>query len=409
MANESLKALEIAFENFVDEYDANMVIAKACDTEVLDATDMQRSGDVFYVRQNYEASTVSGLDLSGETDMDVVDRAVPFAMQDPENVIFSLNSKEARDPVKMEKQGQAAAKALASHVDQYAYGRGVDKAAISLATSSAFDWDLAAEAEEEVIKRGIQMSDMNMFLNPTDYRAVASELGGRQFTSDRNKAAYERSMVPDLANFQTFRTDNLVNVTAAGTVTGTTVNGAQSHTVSSKDENNVPIDNRQMTLTVQGANVGNIKAGDRFTIAGVNAVHMKTKSDTNSLQTFVVLAVAGSGTSLTVSPAIVDDGPYQNVTAEAADDAALTFTNSTTKPANLFTTPEALQIKFSKLEFPGDMGPKVMTANTESGIPLCMSYSFDDRKGLIKVRYHTYFGAEAVDPEKMGICLAGQS
>lgn len=409
MANESLKTLEIAFEKFVDAYDANCVVSKMVSTEVVDGATAQRAGDVMYVRQNYEASTVSGLDLSGETNIDVIDRAVPIAFQDPENVIFKLDAKEARDPIKMEKQGDAAAKSLAAYVDQFTYERAVNRATIAVTSSTAFDWTLGATAEEMLIKRGISMSDMNLVMNPTDWRAVADELGGRQYTTDRTKAAYERSQVPDIANMSTFRTDNLVNVAAIGTVTGTTVNGNQSHTVTAKDANGIPVDNRQMTLTVQGANVANIKAGDRFTIAGVNAVHMKTKSDTNDLQTFTVLAVAGGGTSLTISPAIVASGPYQNVTAQAANSAAISFLNTTTKPANLFTTRDAVQIKYGRLEWPGDMGVKVMTANTESGVPLVMSYQFNHITGVIQVRYHTYFAAEAVDSEKVGIILANQA
>jgi len=36
MANESLKTLDIAFETFVEEYDANCVVSKAVDTETVE-------------------------------------------------------------------------------------------------------------------------------------------------------------------------------------------------------------------------------------------------------------------------------------------------------------------------------------------------------------------------------------
>ena len=410
MANQSLKALEIAFEKFVESYDANCVLSKAVSKETIDGKAAQRAGDVMYVRQNYEASTVTGLDVSGETDMDVVQRAVPIAFRDPENVIFNLDSKEARDEDVMRKQGEAAAKSLAAFVDQSLYNTAVGKAANVVTSATAFDWDLGATVEEQMILRGIQLSDAKLFMNAGDWRVIASELGQRQYTSDRTQAAYERSQVPDIANLMTFRTDNIVNVAGAGTVASTTINGAQSHTVTSKDANNVPVDNRQMALTVQGANVANIKAGDAFTIPGVNAVHMKTKSDTNVLQTFrIIAAPTGGGTALVVSPPIVATGPYQNVTAVAADGAALTFVNTTTKAANLAFSGDALQLKYGRLEFPSDMGPKVMTADTENGAPLCMSYNFDDRAGKISVRYHTYFADSLTDPEKAFLVLAGQA
>ena len=79
------------------------------------------------------------------------------------------------------------------------------------------------------------------------------------------------------------------------------------------------------TLTVSGL-TGNLKAGDTFTIAGVNGVNPMSKQSTGQLRQFVVLAdVANAGTSLTISPALVATGPYQNVTALPANSAPLTF------------------------------------------------------------------------------------
>ena len=408
MANSSLKTLDIMFEAFVEKFDAMCVLSKMVDKETLDPQDTQRGGDVLYVRQNYHASTVSGLDISGSADMDVIDRAVPLVFQDPQNVKYSMDAKEMRDGTTMRKQGEAAAQSLAAVIDTTLYNRAVDRATIAQFNSGAFTWNMGQSAETALIQRGITSSQARLLLNATDYQAVSADLGGKAYVGDWSKAAYERSQVPGIANFQTHRTDNLKNVVLRGTVTGTTINGAQSHTVVAKDGNGVPVDNRQMTLTVQGANVANIKAGDTFTIANVNAVHMITKEDTGVLQTFRVLASASGGTSLTISPAIVATGPYQNVTIAAANSAAVSFVNAATKPANLFFAGDAIQLKYSRLHFPKDQGPKVMEATTENGAPLVMSYFFDHLTGKTQFRFHTYFAAEAVDPEKIGIVVANQ-
>lgn len=408
MANDSLKTIEIMNETFADAFEANCVLSKMVDRETIDGQVAQRAGDVIYERQNYHASTVAGLDISAATAMDVVDRAVPMTFSTPQNVLFRLNSMEMRDPVKMEKTGEAAGKALAALIDQTLYARAVARANITLTQTGILVNDTVAAAEQEFIQRGISMNDASFVANAADWRALSKDLAGRQYISDRTKEAYERSQVPDVANFMTYRTDNLVNVAIKGTVTGTTVNGNQSATVTSKDANGIPVDNRQMVLTVAGVNVANIKAGDRFTIGTLNAVHMITKSDTNSLQTFTVISVAGAGTLLTISPAIVATGPYQNVTGIAATGATLTFINNATKPANLFFAPNAIKLKYGRLEWPTDMGPKVMTTTTETGAPLCLSYDFNHLTGVCTARFHTYFAAEAVDPEKIGIILANQ-
>lgn len=408
MANSSLKTIDILWESFVDVFDAMCVLSKAVSRETIDPTQLQHGDDVLYVRQNYQAATQSGLDISGGSDMDVIDRAVPVAFNAPQNVRYSLDSKEMRDATKMRKQGEAAAQALAAVVDTTLYNRAVDRATMCLFKTGGFTWNMAQEAETQLIQRGIASSQAKLFLNATDYQAVAADLGGKAYMSDWSKDAYERSQVPDIAKFMTFRTDNLKNVTSRGTVTGTTINGNQSFTVAAKDANGFPLDNRQMTLTVQGANVANIKAGDTFTILNVNAVHMITKEDTGVLQTFRVLSVAGAGTSLTISPAIVTSGPYQNVTTQAANGAAVSFINAATKPANLFFAGDAIQLKFSDLAFPTDQGVQVRKARTASGVPLTMSYGFDQLKAKTQFRFHTYFAAEAVDPEKIGIIVANQ-
>lgn len=408
MPNSAVKTIDIMWEAFVEKYDAMCVLSKMVDKETINPTDAERGGDVMYVRQNYQASTVSGLDISGQSDMDVVTRAVPLRFNDPQNVKYSLDAKEMRDESVMRKQGEAAAERLAAVVDTTLYNRAVDRATIAVLASGAFTWNLGQSAETALIQRGITTSQAKLLLNAVDYQAVAADLGGKQYMADMSKGAYERSIVPGIANFQTHRTDNLKNLILRGTVTGTTINGNQSFTPAAVDGNGLPLDNRQMTLTVQGANIANIKAGDVFTIANVNAVHMVTKEDTGTLQTFRVLAVAGGGTTLTISPAIVVTGPYQNVTTQAANSAAVSFTNAATKPANLFFTGDSIQLKYSKLAFPKDQGPKVLEATTENGAPLCMSYFFNHLTGKTQFRFHTYFAAEAVDPEKIGIIVANQ-
>ena len=68
------------------------------------------------------------------------------------------------------------------------------------------------------------------------------------------------------------------------------------------------------------------KAGDIFTIANVNEVHPETKQDLGYAKRFVVLAdVAASATpTVTYRPAIITGGAYQNVSAAAANNAAVT-------------------------------------------------------------------------------------
>jgi hypothetical protein len=241
--------------------------------------------------------------------------------------------------------GQAASMRLAAEIDKNIYATVAAQASIFVKKTGAIAWPDFATAEALMLSRGITSTMKKAFLNPFDYSVIAQDLGNKAYMGDWSKSAYERSQVPDIAGFRTFRTDNLANVTVTGTVSGTTIKGAQSHTVTAMT-GDVPTDNRRMTLLVQGANVANIKAGDAFTITGVNAVHNIDKSDTGQLMTFRVISSTASSSdrNLVITPAIVATGPYQNVTGVAADTAPLVFLNTATAAMNPFWYKDAIEI-----------------------------------------------------------------
>lgn len=408
MPNALAKDLELMFGEFVDGYDAACVVSMEAEKSYPDAQTMQRAGDTFYKPQDYHASIVTGLDISAATPTDLVERFVPTVYRSPDNVLYYLDAKEMRDEQHKTRMGKAAATRLAAEIDKNLYAAVAARASIVVKKVGALAWDDAATAEALMLSRGIGAGvERKMFLNPFDYKDVAKDLGNRAYMGDVNKDAYERSRVPDIAGFRTFRTDNVANVTAIGTVSGTTVTSATSHTVSSMT-GDVPTDNRQMSLPVSGANIANIKLGDTFTIANVNAVHNIDKSDTGQPLTFRVIGGAGTAT-LTVTPALVASGPYQNATAAAAAGAAITFLNTATKPVNAFWAQGAVTLDYGKLAFPTGEGANVMTASTKNGVPLIMAYQFNSLTGKTSCRFTTLYAATVLNPEQCGIILANQT
>jgi hypothetical protein len=406
MANQMAKDLELMFEDYVEGYDAACVLSMEAKTSYPDPTTMQRAGDTFYKKQNYHVDVVGGLDISASNSTDLVERFVPTVFRSPDNVKITLDAKEMRDPEHRKESGKAAAQRLAAQVDLNLYNTVASQASIVVAKAGDMDWLFGAEARALMLSRGIGMGrERKLFMNPFDHLPVAKELGNRAYSAAENLSAYQAAKVPDIAGFKTFETDNTVNLIGVGTVTGTTVSGAQSHTVTAMTSD-VPTDNRRMTLTVAGANIANIKAGDAFTIANVNAVHQIDKSDTGKLQTFRV--ISKSGANLVITPAIVATGPYQNVTAAAGAAAAITFTNTTTHAVNPFWVQGAVTLDYGKLAFPSGEGANVMTATTKNGVPLIMSYAFDHLKGSATTRFTTLYATTVLDPEQCGIILPNQ-
>ena len=411
MANALTNVPERMFEEFVESYDAGCVLSREATKSFPSVVDMQRAGDTFYVRQNYHASIVTGLDISGGSDTDVIERFVPTTFQTPNNVRFSLDAKEMRDPVHMREMGKASGLRLSAEIDKLLQEQIGLRATIVVKKVGAITWDDAAQADALMLSRGVGMSERKLFLNAFDHKEIAKDLGNRAYLGDVNMTAYERAKVPDIAGFQSFRMDQAYNLATAGTVTGLTISGATSHTVTAMTSS-TPTDNRQMAVTIAGANAANTKNGDVFTLANsgtaINAVHMIDKSDTGQAQTFRIVSGGGT-TSLVISPPIISAGPYQNVTASAANGATLAFVNNATKPINPFFAKGSVCLDYGRLEFPTDQGAKVMTATTKNGVPLIMSYAFNHLTGKTTVRATTFFAATVRDPEKVGFILASQS
>lgn len=410
--NSLTKDLEILFENFIVGFDAACVISREASFMYPDQQSMQRAGDTVYRPQDYHMDVVSGLDVSAATPTDLIQRQVPATYKSPENIVYKLDAKEMRDPTHKENAGRAAGLRLSAKIDSDLYTAVALQGANVIKKVGAISWDDGALAEAVLLAKGMPLQvGRKLIFNPFDYKDVAKDLGNRAYMGDVNLDAYERSRVPDIAGFRTFRTDNLYNLAAVGTVTGTTLGAAASFTPSAMT-GDIPTDNRRMTITVAGANIANIKNGDAFTIGSggtaVNSVHNITKDDTGQLQTFRVISGGGTA-SLVITPAIVATGPYKNVTQAGANGAAITFLNTVTKPVVPFWVEGSVELMAGKLAFPQDQGAQVMTSTSKNKIPLIMSYSFDHLKGVTTARFTALYATTVLQPELAGIIVANQT
>ena len=125
----------------------------------------------------------------------------------------------------------------------------------------------------------------------------------------------------------------------------------------------------QSTITLTAANTGtiNLNAGDTFTIAGVYAVNPQNRQayGTNKLRSFVVKSAvsvaSGSSVSVTVSPAVITAGQFQNVSVPTTSaTAAVAFFasqynasgNGQVSPQNIVMHKNAYTMAMADLELP---------------------------------------------------------
>lgn len=149
-----------------------------------------------------------------------------------------------------------------------------------------------------------------------------------------------------------------------------------------------------------------LNKGDTFTIAGVFSVNPETKASTGVLQSFLVTAdfssdASGNG-SVTISPAIIAGGAYQNVTARPADGAAMTITSGaagTSYTNNIIWHKDAFTFVSPKQELPGgmDMAYQASLAD-EGGISLRFVRGFDITNNKFVSRFDILWGGAVTLP-----------
>ncbi|EPH0693902.1 P22 phage major capsid protein family protein [Escherichia coli] len=419
MTNQLAKDLEIMFENYVEGFEAACVVSRNAKKFRPGDTAMQRAGDVLYRPQHYHMNIEEGLDLSSKTPTALVQRLVPSVFKEPKNILYTLDAREMRDPEHKTEAGRAAGMRLAAQIDSDLISMVTQRATNVVAIPASENgsrglalWNGAADIDATMTAIGVpQGINRRSFWNPFNYKDLAGELGHRAYAQGATLTAYEKAQIPPVASFDSYKTD-ISGRLPKGSAESLTVSGQPEHKVEAKDSNGMPVDNRQGTITVSAKG---LQVGDAFTIAGVNSVHQITKDTTGQPQVFRVLAVDTAGTTVTISPKIlpvenadVASRPYANVDAKPAENAAITILNKNAAPANLFWADGSVELMYGKLAFPTGQGPQVMTATTEQGATLIMSYAFDHIKGVTTARFTTLYGCSVLVPEYTGIVIAGQ-
>lgn len=223
------------------------------------------------------------------------------------------------------------------------------------------------------------------------------------FVQGKAKTALEEARMGYYARFDTYMGQS-IKVHTVGVATGTPlVNGADQNVTYASSKNT----NAQSLITDGWTNdtAGILKEGDVFTIAGVYAVNPQTKDSTGALRTFVVNADVASGATtgpatLSITPAIILDGPYQNVTAVPVDDAVITVvtgTGGTGYAQNLCYHPNAFALVTVPLEMPDGASFKARETHNGLSIRVVKAYDIDTDDEII--RLDILFGSKTIYSE----------
>ena len=164
------------------------------------------------------------------------------------------------------------------------------------------------------------------------------------------------------------------------------------------------------TITlVSSAGTAGLKQGDVIQIAGVYAVNPQNRSAYGSgkLRNFVVTAdvtvAASAGSSVTVSPAIITGGQFQNVTIIGSTSTTAVVTpfnkSGTVSPQNLVMHKNAFCLATADLELPDGVVFAGRASDKELGLSLRVVRQYTINNDSIPTRVDVLYGWAPLYPE----------
>ena len=262
--------------------------------------------------------------------------------------------------------------------------------------NSFSDWSVGLERLDEfaVPNDGNRVG----MVTPTDYYGLANSFTG-SYVERIAQGAIEKARLPMIGGSDVFMAQNVQTHTVGAHGGTPLIRGASQSTTYASS-----LTTDTMDLATDGwtTNSG-LKEGDVFTISGVYAVNPVTKATLNFLRQFRITAnvttnvSAASATTLSISPAIITSGPYQNVSAAPANDTAITMigTASTGYRQNMLFHKNAFALVTVPLKAPASAKS---ARQTYKGLSVRYVTDYDITNDREIYRFDVLYGVKAIDP-----------
>ena len=386
----------------------NLVFANACHREyVKEFTGGQ--GSTVSIRRPVKFVTSDGATRENQN---VEEKTTNIAVDQRKHVSWNFSTQDLTLSIEeySERYIKPAMITLANTVDRSLFGlytrawNSVGTAGTTPATYAA-----VAAAAQRLDEMAVPSDSRHMLMNPAGRYAVTGSQATLELGERKNRSAYERSQIGEIAMFETYSTQN-VPTHVKGVATGTPlVNGASQNVTYA----NAVGASWSQTLATDGwtnSTTGILRAGDVFTIDGVFAVNPVPGEGATGkrvmpyLQQFTVLADANSGAAtgpaaLTISPPIITSGPHQTVSAAPADNAEITVFGGaqTAWPVNLGFHKNAFALVTVPLEMPDGAAFKARETHKGLSVRVVKDYDIDADTDII--RLDILYGVKAVYPD----------
>lgn len=314
---------------------------------------------------------------------DVNEATVPFVINKRKHVSWSFSTQDLTLSIEeySKRYITPAAIALANQVDADLCDlyKGIHQSSGAAGTTPATFKAFAGASTE-----------LNRFSVPMDSRALVldtdAELNAADVLKGLNNPAMVEGAVRDIAtgrigNMTTYMDQNIKTHTAGTADANYDVNGA---------------DQTGASINVDTGS-GTILEGDLITFASVYSVNPVSRQSTGNLKTFTVVSTTGGATvtNIVLSPAIITEGAYQNVTNAPADGDDLVLT--ATHQANLAFHRNAFGLVVVPLEMPDGAPFKARQTADNFSIRVLKDYDIDNDEDIIRI--DILYGVKDIYPE----------
>lgn len=265
--------------------------------------------------------------------------------------------------------------------------------------STQIDYKKFQQAGQRLTENLAPSSDRTFLLNPSSRVEFSDAVKGLFQSSSNIDDQYREGMVGRTGGFDVFE-NTMIPVHTTGTYGGTPLtNGA---TQGSTGSGNAYISTSDIITDGWTSGGTSLKAGDVVTFAGCFDVHPETKVSTGVLKKFVIVNDVSDTTgaiTMTVSPAVIAGGAYQNCSNRIADNSAITVlgTSATAYGQNLAFHKDAFTFVSADLDIP--KGVDMAARERFGNISMRFVRWFDGDTGEWKSRFDILYGTAALYPE----------
>ena len=233
-------------------------------------------------------------------------------------------------------------------------------------------------------------------IEPFTGATIVDSLKGLFVPSDRIGMQYEKGLMGRDSAGMNWKMDQNISAQTFGTYTGTA-------TINTSTDTGILTSGWAQTSTLTLSKTGTFtpNVGDTFTIANVYAVNPQNRQayGSNKLRNFVVTAI--SGNSVTVSPAVISGGQFQNVSITSPGASAVTPFNQAgaVSPQNIVMHRNAFTLATADLELPDGVHFAGRASDKELGLSLRVVRQYTINNDSIPTRVDVLYGWAPLYPE----------